>query len=446
MKKSFVTSDSILWHDGMMLTARHFQRLTDRMEELAIYHSSLSSPYNWGIRTLKIDKDLLTHGKLLIHEIEAVMPDGLVIHDSKNNRNQLELDLLAKLDLSKQDRQKTYRIYLYVPSKEGSVFPESENRPRYKQVQPEIIEDESVIEQESSIPYQIPNASLLFSNDHPDQFPSIPLLEINYENGQFNLLDYIPPMLTVESFSDLGKIITSIVQKVRMKALFISRQISPTAVQYEPAILDKRILMQNLIAGLPILEIQLQAGVYHPNTIYLSLCNLLGNLTPLGFDQMPPSIIPYDHNNLRDTFSRLKDIVFQILDESIGESFHAVPFEKTGNIFSLRMNKYWLTSPIIIGIEPKEGKSETAILEWILNCLIGNDYDLVKMRRERTLGAQRFRIDKDTNFPPTMDSLYFKVEQESIKPDMELKIFNPSDKPGAVIVEKINLYIRRRAE
>lgn len=446
MGKTSITRDAILWHDGMMLTAKHFQQSNDRLEELMAYHSSISMPYNWGVKTLKIDKELLAHGKFVINEIEAVLPEGLVIHDSKVNKNHLELDLLTRIDDEIIKKQKIFKIYLYVPPKEKGSLTESGPDARYKPINPQIIEKETNRFQEVTVPYQIPNLNMVVSNDLPDEYSSIPLVQVKYNSGQFQLLEYVPPMLYVESFSDLGKIVSEIIQKVRMKALFISRQISPSSVQYEPAILDKRILLQNLVAGLPPLEAYLQLGVGHPFTIYLSLCSLMGNISPLGFDLMPPALVPYDHNNLRDTYIKIKNVVFQILDESIGENYHSIPFEKENDCFSLKINKYWLSNQLILGVQPKEGKSEKDVLAWMLNCLIGNDYEIVKMKKERTLGAQRVKIEKDSSFPPTMDTIFFRIEQESIKPDLELKIFNPSDKPGAAAADKINLYIKRRSE
>jgi type VI secretion system protein ImpJ len=446
MKKTIISRDSILWHDGMMLAAKHFQQMTDRLEEMIVYQSSLSSPFNWGIKALKIDKDLLAHGKLVVEQIEAILPDGLIIHDSKTNKNNLELNLLTNIEAEKITKEKLVKIFLFVPPKGKGELSDSSQNARYKPINPVIIEEENSRFQDVAVPYQIPNASLVIANDLPDELSSIPLVQIKYSNGQFQLTDFIPPMLYVEQFSELGKIVSELVQIVRMKALFISKQISPTSIQYEPAILDKRLLLQNLLAGLPPIEAYLQAGVGHPFNIYLLLCSLLGNISPLGYDILSTELIPYDHNNLQLTYSKIKKTVAQILDESIGDNYHAIPFECEGDVFKLIMNKYWLAQKLVLGVQSKEGKTEKDVLMWMMGCLIGNADDIKKMRKERTLGAQRYKVEQDPNFPPAINTIFFKIEQESIRPDMELYIFNPSDKPGQTVAEKINLYIKKRTE
>jgi len=446
MRKKIISRDAILWHDGMMLAAKHFQQMTDRQEELIVYHSSLALPYNWGVKALKIDKELLNSGKFSVSEIEAVLPDGLVVHDSRANTNHLQIDLLQKVESEKVNRQKVFKIYLFVPPKGKGELSDSESKSRYKPINPVVIEEEISRFQDVSVPYQIPNASLIVADDLPDEQSSIPLVQVKYDGGHFHLMEYIPPVLNVEAFSELGKIVSEIIQKIRMKALFIARQISPNSVQYEPVIMDKRLLLHNLLAGLPPLEAYMKVGIGHPFHIYLLMCSLLGNISPLSYDLMPPALAPYDHNNLRDTYLRIKEAVSQILEEAIGENYHAVPFEKEGDTFSLYMNKYWLTHRLVLGIQPKEGKTEKDILVWMLNSLIGNEQDIKKLKKERTLGAQRYKIEKESGFPPTVDTIFFEVEQESIKPEQELKIFNPSDKPGESVIEKINLYIKKRSE
>lgn len=437
MKNAFLLKDSILWHDGMMLTAGHFQQLTDRLEGLSAYYSRLRSPYNWGINKMEIDEEILKNGRLVITNIEAVMQDGQVIYDTTQNKNKLELDFLK---ITETDEPRDYIVYLYLPPKSNN-----DSSKRYMQVFPEVAENETDQYVDIKIPCIIPNISLKLFNDKLDTKCGFPIAVVNYANGRCNLSNFIPPALTIQPGGELWKIITAILQKIKVKAMFLARQISPSSVHHDPLILDKRILLQNLIAGLPNLEAMLQSENTHPYDLYLSLCSMMGNIFALGFDMLSPNIIKYDHNNLYKVFNDIKSSIFQILDESIGENYHAVPFERDEDEFSIKVNKYWLNNPLIIGIEPKENKEEKDILSWMLNCLIGTDEEIIRLKRERTLGIQRVQIEQDKNFPPSLDKMFFSIDQLRIKPNQVLKILNPSDKQGYCPVEKINLYVRRRS-
>jgi predicted component of type VI protein secretion system len=160
---------------------------------------------------------------------------------------------------------------------------------------------------------------------------------------------------------------------------------------------------------------------------------------------MENSVI-YNHNDLSNTFIQFRNLIFRILDESIGEKYHSIPFEKQANWFRIKINKQWLEQPLIIGITVKPDKTPDDVYNWISSSIIGSEDDIPKMRKQRTLGVQRKRINKDTNFPVTLDTIYYSLESESLRPDQPLIILNPSDFQFDAVPQSINLYVRRRFE
>jgi type VI secretion system protein ImpJ len=70
---------AIQWHEGMLLAPQHFQWQSQRQEALLHYHSAAMNPFHWGVRHLRIDPVLLVDGTLRVLELEAVLPDGLVV-------------------------------------------------------------------------------------------------------------------------------------------------------------------------------------------------------------------------------------------------------------------------------------------------------------------------------------------------------------------------------
>src|ERR1041385_1100034 len=85
---------AIHWHEGLLLTPQHFQQLTSRHEALVQYSASVYSPFCWGLRRFRHQGLILPAGKLEVLELEAVMPDGLVVsHDIANGSAPLEIDL-----------------------------------------------------------------------------------------------------------------------------------------------------------------------------------------------------------------------------------------------------------------------------------------------------------------------------------------------------------------
>jgi len=97
--------DAIQWHEGLLLTPQHFQQLSSRHEALVQYGTSLSAPFCWGVRRFKHHAISLPAGKFRVLELEAVMPDGLVVvHGFASGR-----DDVLEIDLTKYADQMSYR-------------------------------------------------------------------------------------------------------------------------------------------------------------------------------------------------------------------------------------------------------------------------------------------------------------------------------------------------
>ena len=101
---------AIQWHEGMLLAPQHFQWLSQRQESLLHYQSSNISPFHWGIRHLEVDTVKLVDGLFRVLELEAVMPDGLVVSYSAGEGPDLVFDLTQLADI----RQKPAMVHLAV--------------------------------------------------------------------------------------------------------------------------------------------------------------------------------------------------------------------------------------------------------------------------------------------------------------------------------------------
>ena len=103
---------AIQWHEGMLLAPQHFQQSNLRSEELLSYHMASTAPFYWGIRRLKIDPVLLVGGVLRVLDLEAVMPDGLIVVHEHEQDGPLEIDISGCVE---EIRLAPLTIHLAVP-------------------------------------------------------------------------------------------------------------------------------------------------------------------------------------------------------------------------------------------------------------------------------------------------------------------------------------------
>src|SRR5437764_11076560 len=169
---------AIQWHEGMLLAPQHFQWLSLRNETLLQYHASAISPFHWGVRHLEIDRVLLVDGVLRIVELEAVMPDGLVVSHSAGEVPDLTVDLGARAD---EMKQRPLMVYLGVTARgRGLAFAE-----RYGSSDAGPVSDENTGEGELPMPVLKPKLALVVADELPPKYVGFPLAEIAYRNEVF---------------------------------------------------------------------------------------------------------------------------------------------------------------------------------------------------------------------------------------------------------------------
>lgn len=438
--------DVIQWHEGMLLVPQHFQQFSLRQEELLRYHAMLMAPFHWGVRRLRIDPGLLVNGTLRVLELEAVMPDNLVVSLKPDRQDELEVNLTRYVEELKQT---SWTVHLSVPAQRpGALGAVKGELARYESFEGDPLADENTGEGEVRIPRLRPCVSLLVADEPPQKYVSFPLVNVTYSNETFSLTEYIPPTLVVPVDSSIGEICSSVVRRLREKAVFLSEKVRSSASTLEmPQILELKGQIQSLAGALPHLEAVLYTGVSHPHALYLALCSVVGHLAALG-RLVPPVPAPYDHRDLRFTFEQLKGFIFSMIDEGILESYTAIPFHFESGVFKLTFQGGWSSVPLVLGVRRKPGRPERDALAWMEECLIGSADKIQSMREKRILGALRKRMmEKDEELVAVSGMVFFSLtaDPEFIESNEVLQILNTGDPTGVRRPAEIVLYVRDKA-
>ncbi|HAJ19125.1 MAG TPA: hypothetical protein DCL95_03540 [Rhodospirillaceae bacterium] len=194
--------DAIQWHEGMLLAPQHFQQLGVRGEELIAYHTATSSPFHWGIRHLKVDPVQLVSGIFRVLELEAVLPDGLIVTHVQGD------DVPLELDLSEQQGQlmgKPVPIYLAVPVRRLGGRATRGDLPRYQEVPGLPISDEHTGEGEMTIPRLKPRLSLHLTDSLAQKYVGFPIARLVLREEAFTMTNFVPAQLSITRVSAIGE-------------------------------------------------------------------------------------------------------------------------------------------------------------------------------------------------------------------------------------------------
>ena len=431
---------AIQWHEGMLLAPQHIQQLSLRQEQLLHYHAQMFAPFHWGVRHLKVDPVLLVDGTFRVLELEAVMPDGLLVSHPPDEGSDLTLDLSPHLDELREARR-TLQLVVPAMRRRGSAV--RGEMARYDSVEGSPVVDENSGEGDLRIPRLVPRLSLLLAKKTPAKYASLPLARVVYRDETYSLTDYIPPTLRVARRSAVAEICESVASRVREKAVMLSEQVTaPTLARGAPQLLHTRIMVHGLVAALPPFEALLGTGTSHPFPLYLALCSLVGQVAAVGAGLIPPVLEPYDHTDLRSTFDQARTFIFQALEEGIVEAYTPHLFLEQKDTFSIHFDAGWMDRALVLGVRAATGASEDEISAWISESIIGSSEKISSMRQKRILGASRSRIEGGALLPARGVLLFeLQPDPEFVEADQSLMILNLSDPGDRVRPVEIVLYV-----
>lgn len=424
-----VNINPIQWYEGMLLMPQHFQQADIRMENTMSYYMRHAYPYFWGILHLKIDKALLTAGTFRPLELEAIMPDGLIISGLPTNGAPLEINL----DTLKDQLQKTPQyIYLCIPPQKSQDENPEEEVSRYISSLSSQVVDLNTGEQPIKIPLLEPNLSLQVGNVPPAHYISFPIAQVKYGAKSFSLTDYLPPQPQIDISMGVGALCNQLSEQLRLKLGYLQQKVQTVQSKTVKDSFFEEIeqVRLKLIAGLLPFEVLLSSQAASPLQLFKELCSLAGQISGVKYGESPPRFQAYNHLDLRSTFNEVIKYIKKVLDE-IQESYTVVPFALKDQVFKLQLDSSWVGDRLVLGAMANAGMKTETLINWINNCIIVTDGNITLARDNRVLGANRTIVSEvpSLNLVATNDIQLFvmDVDPHYIDSKGTLCIFNISD-------------------
>lgn len=436
---------AIQWHEGMLLAPQHFQQQAHRSERLLYHHLSWHSRFHYGLGRWRIDQAMLFEGTLRVLELEAIMPDGLVVSYKPGEQEELQVDIRPHAEAAKLG---TLLAYLAVAAERTGGGGQEGDLQRYGSVPGEPVADESSGGRPLRIPRLRPRLRLLAGTETPSaRFCSLPLCGVRWKNGAFVLSDYLGPHLQVALDSPLGELCAQVARRIREKAMYLVETIRSPAITTKPNVVeDHKRLINYLVAQLPAYEALLSTGSSHPYELYCGLCNLAGSISAIGSQLIPPIFPAYDHREIRRCFDAVRDYILTTIEEGISEAFTAIPFKYDGSNFALNFEREWQGRVLILGLKASPGTTDQQLTEWMASSLIGSQSRFRGMRERRLLGADRKAIDRYEGLVASRGTLLFTlgVNAEFIVANEPLFVGPGSDKLGLPRPAELLLYVSNK--
>jgi type VI secretion system protein ImpJ len=425
--------EAVQWHEGMLLSPQHFQLAARRTEALSGYLLEAAAPFCWGVRRLQIDTALLLEAVFRVVELEAVLPDGLVVlYPAGDDDPRLELDFKsAELD----PRLAPVAGHLAVAARTEHAAG-SGGLLRYRSAEGRPVVDENTGDNELPVPRLRPALSLHVTQSPlhppPSKYVSLPLARIAFRDESFVPERYDPPRIALLRDSLLHRCARGAAVQLREKALALGETLQSARLQGSEAhTTETAVQLRALVRTLPRLEALLQSEAAHPFAVYLTLCDVIGDIAVIGGQLNLPQLAGYEH---RDALPRYEEIAIHIerVLAMLRETFRSVRFTRLrAGRFGLAMRPGWVEDTLIVGARIGPGQPADMVREWMDNALIASSSRMRNIRENRVRGAAREVVGEASEIglavPPNVLLYRVGVEASAIVPEDMLEIVGSLD-------------------
>jgi type VI secretion system protein ImpJ len=442
--------EAVQWHEGMLLSPQHFQLAARRTEALAAYLLEVAAPFCWGVQQLRIDAGLLLEAVFRVVELEAVLPDGLlVLYPSSDDEPRLELDFKSA-ELDPRLTPVTVHVAVAARTEHGAS---SGGLLRYRSAEGRPVADENTGDNELPVPRLRPALSLHLTPSplHPpsSKYVSLPLARIAFRDEAYVSESYEPPRVALARDSLLHRCAHRVAVQLREKALAIGESLQSARLQgSEEHTREAAVQLRSVVRTLPRLEALLESGVAHPFPVYLALCDVIGDIAVIGGQLNLPQLSGYEHRDALPPFMEIAVHVERVL-ALLREAFRSVRFtrQESGR-FGLAMRPGWVTETLIVGARIGPGQPADAVRGWMERALIASSSRMRIIRENRVLGAAREIVveapELDLVAPPNVLLYRVGAEAFAIVPEDMLEIAGSLEDPGHGQPLELLLYLPAR--
>jgi type VI secretion system protein ImpJ len=432
-----MSTSAVYWHQGMFLRPHHFQAAERYYADQLRRSSRLDVNFNWGCRSLDIDRSALQNFKFDVNRVEARLPDGTLVLAEKGTEFALPpLELRQVLDSIGPNQFIT--IMLAVPSLRlgaSNTGRKGDAAARYiSEPAREPVEDENDGKTPSHVDMKYLNVSLVAATQQTNLagFETVPIARVlrsTKATGEPILdVSYFPPVLACDAYDGLmEEIVMAIYNRIAGLVNSIGRQVREQNIKFDSNAPEHRKLYERLralneaYATLTVLA--LGVGI-HPLTMYTELCRICGRLAIFSKDVILPDseesrLIPYNHEDLGNCFYRVKRYLDDLLHQDFNQGYEMQQFVGEGLRMKVRIKPDWLAEScqVLVGVESDLPPVECAkLLTGKLNMKLGA---LERVDELFKMGGRGLEFLAEYQPPAVLPAngrlVYFKVRRDASK-------------------------------
>ncbi|MCA3805492.1 type VI secretion system baseplate subunit TssK [Burkholderia sp.] len=332
-------SAKVLWGEGLFLRHQHFQR-QDAYHEARLFESIQAiQPYNWGVRSVRIDRDALGSNVLRVAELALVFPDGALYAAPQAD----DLPPPIALDtLPEGINEFVFYLALHPLRENGTNYsddPAAGFMTRFASEQTSVA-DNFTDAAEADITFLKTQVKLIAHSEPRDQLLSVPLVRVRRTaTSGFEIDDsFVPPCLAIDASPILHQRLRQLIDALQAKvnALYgFHREPSKNIIEFRSGDIASFWLLHTANAAFATLAHLHQHAALHPERLFQELLRLAGQLMTFSKGYALADLPVYRHDDPGPSFARLDLMLRELLDTVISTRYFAITLDEVRPSFHL---------------------------------------------------------------------------------------------------------------
>ncbi len=327
-----MTAKKPIWTEGLFITEHHLQQQDAYHEELLDRRLQALPEPAWGITELQVDEDALAQGQFVLRSFRAILPDGTPVEcggaeghapDSRDvnaHFGPAMSNLPVYIGLARQSAAR------------GNVGAEGASTGRYDR-ESSTVADLNAGGRELEIQWARPRLRIFFGNEPREGYASVQIADLlRTEAGAIILRDtFVPPAMCLGTSNFLQDGLRRVANALTTRARTVAatrRQRSDARVEFDAGDVSKMLLLAALNRAIPRISHLLDNSQSHPETAYLALVELAGELCTFSPDGDPSTLPKYNYLNLGDTFEPLFARTLALINTTVDERYVEIPLKR----------------------------------------------------------------------------------------------------------------------
>jgi len=327
----------ILWGEGLFLRPQHFQQ-QDAYTEAHSKKSMLSAnPFAWGVRDLDLDFESLKNGILRFNRIDVIFPNGDFFTAPDADLLPPPLSLASAVS---EEGTTEFFLALHQLNAHGGNCVENTSdsgQARYLIV-PRDTSDLFTEAAEADISTLSQIGHLKSANEPRDQFLTLPITRIRRTSSNGFEVDasFIPPSASLRSSPGLYMLLRRQIDALQAKveALYgFHREPSKNIIEFRSGDIASFWLLHTASSACATLTHLFRNPDNSPERLFLELLRLAGGLMTFSKGHSLNDLPPYDHLQPGPCFTRIDQILRELLDTVISTRYFAISLSQPKQAF-----------------------------------------------------------------------------------------------------------------